>query len=296
MNIIKFIITSLFVLSFSLNAKESSIVKHVIFIGIDGLGSHNLRHPSLKGQTPHIDLLKSRSLWSENAQIDERNFSGPNWGAMQTGSSSEVHGIKTNNCENGNKIPTIFDQIKENNNSLKTAIVYEWKPVTCYAIRDDAFDKKRRSIISSSRVGKNAARLIRWHRPNFLFIDFDKVDFAGHRHNGNSKQYVKAVKRIDKEVGRILRAVQKAGIENDTAIILSADHGHDFTGGRHSSNKHPVPLYINLPGSKGLNIDKFSYTVRNAHVAPIVAHLLGIPSSIEWEYNWEFELYKHLLN
>ncbi len=291
----KIFFCALLILANTINAKEHSLIKHVIFIGVDGLGSHNLRHETMLGQTPHIDQLKAQSLWSEKAQIDERNFSGPNWGAMQTGSSSAVHGIVTNKCENGNKVPTIFDQIKEHNSSMKTAIIYEWKPVTCYALRDDAFDKKRRSIISSSRVGKNAARVIRLYKPNFVFIDFDKVDHAGHQHNGNSKKYIKAVKKVDKEIGRILKAIKKAGIENETAVIFSADHGHDFSGGRHSSNKHPVPLYIKLPKTKVLNLDKFNYTLRNAHVAPIVAYLLGVPASPEWEYNLEFESYQHLL-
>ncbi|MCP2287864.1 Type I phosphodiesterase / nucleotide pyrophosphatase [Nocardia amikacinitolerans] len=43
--------------------------------------------------------------------------------------------------------------------------------------------------------------------PGFLFVHLDRVDFAGHRHGAASKAFLDAITRVDREVGRIVAAV-----------------------------------------------------------------------------------------
>jgi len=85
--------------------------------------------------------------------------------------------------------------------------------------------------------------------------------------------YAGEVELLDKSVGRILRQIVDCGIDDDTAIVFTTDHGialgeHNRTG---KSNIHPtdqrawlmfeelahIPLIIRLPGGRPRKIRQF---------------------------------------
>ena len=85
--------------------------------------------------------------------------------------------------------------------------------------------------------------------------------------------YAGEVELLDKSVGRILRQIADCGIDDDTAVVFTTDHGialgeHDRTG---KSNIHPrdqrnwlmyeelahIPLIVRLPGQRPRRLRQF---------------------------------------
>lgn len=88
--------------------------------------------------------------------------------------------------------------------------------------------------------------LMRWNTAHLTWPDWQKVIAA----------YWGYCSFLDAQVGRILQALERLGVAENTAIIFSADHG-DMLGGHRLFNKgfnmydedHHIPLLIRWPGT-----------------------------------------------
>ena len=82
---------------------------------------------------------------------------------------------------------------------------------------------------------------------DFLLINIDGADEAGH--DGNLKEKLNFISKVDKVVGRILEI-------NNTSLILTADHSTPISAMDHTGD--PVPLVINGPDVLVDRVDKFN--------------------------------------
>jgi len=267
-------------------AKINTPLDKVIIIGIDGLGSRNLKSRSLRGKTPNIKRLREMSAWTHSATIDRENFSGPNWAGIFTGSGSKVTGVNSNKCVKS-KVPTIFDLIKSRRKDLKIDFIYEeWTPVTCYAQDTKNYDTLTR-FTDPETITDKAVEIINTKNFNLINLYYVEVDESGHRTVGNSKEYNAEVIKVDKAIGRILDSLKNNDLLSSTLIIMVSDHGHFRVVNGHSTRLHKVPLYISGPGvvrGKMRNGILKHKVLRNLHVAPIIAHFLGLSTPTSWEY------------
>ncbi len=100
--------------------------------------------------------------------------------------------------------------------------------------------------------------------------------------------YDTAIRYVDDRVGRIVATLKEAGVYEDTAIIVSADHGESFgelglyaEHGTADLSTCRVPLIVKWPGMKGgLVNDGFHY---NLDLAPTLMDLLGEKPSPIWD-------------
>jgi predicted AlkP superfamily pyrophosphatase or phosphodiesterase len=63
------------------------------------------------------------------------------------------------------------------------------------------------------------------HRPTFLTLYFSTIDSAGHDHGPESPELVAAIHEIDREIARLVAAVEGAGLSGRTNFVLVSDHG-----------------------------------------------------------------------
>ncbi|MFW5828649.1 MAG: sulfatase [Planctomycetota bacterium] len=93
------------------------------------------------------------------------------------------------------------------------------------------------------------------------------------------------VHQIDRAVGRILDALQKAGIEQDTLVVFTSDHG-DFLGDFGCYRKTclnarqllHVPLILRLPGVDTVHLaEQCRRPTSNTDILPTLAAAAGIP-------------------
>jgi predicted AlkP superfamily pyrophosphatase or phosphodiesterase len=70
-----------------------------------------------------------------------------------------------------------------------------------------------------------ACEIIRNRMPRFLALHLNNVDAAHHRYGPRSSPGYAAVALNDANVGRVLRALDVAGVRDKTAVFIVADHG-----------------------------------------------------------------------
>lgn len=99
--------------------------------------------------------------------------------------------------------------------------------------------------------------------------------------------YDSEVAFTDSVIGRVLESIERSGMANSTAIVLTADHGEAF--GEHGTTKHGstlheeevrVPLILHLPSVEARTID----SPRSAlDIAPTIAQLLDVAIPGSWQ-------------
>ena len=102
--------------------------------------------------------------------------------------------------------------------------------------------------------------------------------------------YDGCTRQFDDCVAKILAALARHQLEDNTIVIITSDHGDDlyengvtlghgltFNGANHANR---VPMIVHLPGATPRVI---SEAVRLVDVAPTIADLVGIPHAPDWE-------------
>lgn len=70
-----------------------------------------------------------------------------------------------------------------------------------------------------------AAVILERYKPNLLMVHLVEADGAQHQYGPGSPEAIGALARVDAAVGAIVRSVEAAGIANETAIVVTGDHG-----------------------------------------------------------------------
>jgi choline-sulfatase len=100
--------------------------------------------------------------------------------------------------------------------------------------------------------------------------------------------YDTGVRYVDDQIGRIVAFLKESGVYEDTAIIISADHGENLGElgiyGEHGTADDTtcrVPLIIKYPGGAGgVKNTRFHY---NLDLVPTLMELLGGPQKAIWD-------------
>lgn len=95
-----------------------------------------------------------------------------------------------------------------------------------------------------------------------------------------TREYFAAITGLDEQFGRLLEAVERLGLAEDTLIVLSADHG-DMMGSHGLMAKHVwyeesigIPLVV---GGAGMQAGRCGQVLGSADLAPTLLELLGLP-------------------
>ncbi|WP_202915845.1 alkaline phosphatase family protein [Pontibacter pamirensis] len=80
-------------------------------------------------------------------------------------------------------------------------------------------------MITDENGSRMAAYLIKKHKPNLLTLHLYCVDHAAHGEGRYGEHVSAAVATADRAIGNIMEAIDKAGIKDSTAIIITGDHG-----------------------------------------------------------------------
>ena len=260
-------------------------VKHVILIGVDGLGAYAFP----KADAPAMKMMMENGAWSLHARSVLPSSSADNWASMIMGAGPELHGF----TEWGSKVPelpsrdttqyglfpTIFYLTKTQRPQLKTAVIYSWGGIGYL------FEKKcvsfEKHIPSDSTTAVEAALYIKQEKPNLLFVHFSDVDGVGHNIGHDIPEYYKQVTTMDGYVKQILDAIKKAGIMDETVVMLSSDHGGINKGhGGKTLMEVEIPwiVYGNAVKQKG----EVKQSIVTYDTGATIAYLLGLKQPQLW--------------
>ena len=89
-----------------------------------------------------------------------------------------------------------------------------------------SFDFPERAYHADELCFSTMEYLIRRHQPEFMLTHIIAIDNIRHRFGVYSKQLHDAYAYLDEGMGRVLQALRDAGLEDETIIAVTADHGH----------------------------------------------------------------------
>jgi len=80
-------------------------------------------------------------------------------------------------------------------------------------------------LTMDENIARIGSYLIRMYKPNFTAIHFVCVDHNEHAEGRDGPAVRRAIASADRGVGKIIEALQMAGIMDSTTIIITGDHG-----------------------------------------------------------------------
>lgn len=214
--------------------------KHVLVIGIDGARSDSVQ----AAKVPNLRKLIAEGTvcWRAfsgghiGTPTEQRLVSGPSWASILTGVWVDKHHVLKNYFEDANlkeyvdgkKVgyPPFFTRIKEKCPDAYQASIVNWNRINEHLVFDvDLKDKGNDLEVAQ----KCAALLAGDKNPTAIFLQFDEVDGAGHRHSygPDSPGYMAAIEKVDGEIGIVIDAMRKRpNFDNeDWLVLVTADHG-----------------------------------------------------------------------
>lgn len=273
-----------------------TIYKHVVVIGVDGIGNFNA-----KTDTPNIDRIFENGAVTFDGLSMDPTISAENWGAMLLGAEPIVHGL-TNSVLNQHDhkselLPSLFKRIKTHIPDAKLGSYCNWTPINNGLIEKDLCVEKYTNG-NDAELTTEVVKYIK-NKPTFLFIHFDEGDGAGHRNGYGSKEHLEKITYEDEQIGRVFKAYEDVGIIDDTLFIVISDHGgYERSHGGYSDTEK----YIFF-GARGKSIKKSTVGyMRTVDLYAIVLYAFGIeipeynikgfcsqiPYGVFEEYNGEY--------
>ncbi len=264
-----------------------AVDRHVVIIGIDGLGAANLRGMPLE----HIGRLIKEGASTLRARGVLPTVSSPNWASMIMGTSPEFHGVTSNEWKPrqpgisamataaSGRFPTIFGVARAARPASVIGIFHQWEGFA-ELVEPGVADVLEHQNTASA-TAERAAAFIRSRSPMLTFVHLDLVDLAGHEFGWDSEDYRRAARVADTLVGQLLAAVHDSGVEGETTVLVSADHGGaGYDHGGRTLRELEIPWIARGAGIvHGLVLKG---PVSTTDTAPTVAALLGLPAPIVW--------------
>jgi arylsulfatase A-like enzyme len=101
--------------------------------------------------------------------------------------------------------------------------------------------------------------------------------------------YDAAIAYVDDRIGQVLEVLDRQGVLDEAAVIISADHGdslgeHGIYGDHVNADEciHRVPMVIKWPGVATAGSDSDAMRL-NIDFAPTLCDLLGVPTPEDWD-------------
>lgn len=211
-----------------LNAQIKA-VKHVILIGVDGMGANYLPDADI----PTMTMMMHNGSYTLHARCVSPSSSADNWAAMTMGASPELTGytewnsktpeIPSRVTDQYQMFPSIFTLLREQKPQSEIGVVYEWGGIE--SLFPKAAVNKEAHCEGDSLTAQTAIQYIKESKPTFLFIHFSSVDGAGHSIGWGTPAYYQAIHETDTRIQAILQSIEDAGISDQTIVLVTADHG-----------------------------------------------------------------------
>lgn len=242
----------------------SQLASRTVVVIIDGLRLDASRRMST------LQALRERGA-DIVARTDEPSLSYPDWTAILSGATHDVHGVVTNWHEGAAQAETLLDVAERTDTPF--VVVGPSDIATLYPVVEKAqatyFRQWDEKYMAAEYVDATID-LTRELDPRFVLLHIPDIDEAGHDHGGDSDEYRSTVARVDDDLRRLVEALQG----EETAFVLVSDHGHIDTGGHGGWEKEVVSTPVVFAGA-GIAITEGS--ARQVDVASTVALIAGLP-------------------
>jgi len=266
---------------------EAQKVKHVVLIGVDGLGANYIS----KEKMPALASLMATGSYSLHARSVLPSSSADNWASMFMGASPELHGytewnsktpeIPSRELDQYGLFPSIYTLLHEQKPKADIGVFYDWAGIG-YLFPKQAVTKYVMSNSSTDEdIVQQATTYLKSNKPSLLLVYMSDPDGVGHSIGWGTPAYLQQESKTDQNIAKILAAIQDAGISDSTVVILSADHGGLNKGhGGKTLKEMEIPWVIAGSGIKhGYEIKD---SIMTYDTAATIAYLLKLKTPQVW--------------
>jgi hypothetical protein len=277
----------------------------VLAISVDALNPSALTRLGHAG-LPHLWRLVDEGAATLNARTQyEQTATLPNHTSMVTGRRiarrAGGHGVTWNDDRPhatvqraaGEPVGSVFGQVHAAGGS-SALFSTKTKFRTFTRSWPAAIDRTVIEVSKDAALVRGAGADLVAHHRALTFVHLGVADAAGHRHGFMSPAYLRAVRRADVLVGRLLATLRTHHLD-DVVVVLTADHGG--VGRSHYDvdqlGDYRIPFAVWGPGVEHGDLYDMNPTyrdpgrtrprpvgrqpVRNGDLANLVTDLLGLP-------------------
>jgi len=265
-------------------------VKHVVLVGVDGLGAQWIPWDKM----PVLTSLKNEGLYAVGRDSYPTS-SGINWATCMMGTVVEIHGYRNWNSRKPDIPafevtdkgipPCIFHEIRRQDPSAYTASLYNWDGIGfVHATNEVDFVKYFATGTIEQKdddTMDTALKLIREKRPKLTYVYQHLPDCYGHKCGWGSPEFTNACVNVDRNLGKLVKCLKDCGLRDDTLVVLVADHGGE--GKKHGMaqlNCFEIPFLVSGPAVR--NGYRLREPVLLADTAPTIADILGYEVPETW--------------
>ena len=299
-------------------------ITRVLVISVDGLNPEAITRLGATG-APTFHLLMSQGAWTFNARTEvEQTVTLPNHTSMLTSRRIDKrfggHGVtwdddrlrpRTVQAAAGHPVASVFSRLEGAGRS--TAMFATKTKFSLYPRSWPAID--RSLILADQReLRRQAGGDLSDHMRAFTFVHFSAPDLAGHASGWLSPAYLTAVRKTDRQIGRLFSVLFRDPEQREhTLLVVTSDHGGQGTS--HSTASayadYRIPFLV-MGGGVPAGVDLYSLNptyadpgttrpgyaaplqpIRNGDVGNLVLDALGygpIPGS-ELDYAQDLEVF-----
>lgn len=253
----------------------------VIVVSVDGLRPDAIESAGAR----NLQRLMEEGAHSANARTVLPSRTLPSHTSMLTGVDVPTHGIHWNDDRTSERgvvrVPTIFELATER--GLRTAAVFG-KAKLRHLIRPGSLDwvsaPRGAEVRLTGEVVSEAVDVIRYHRPDLLFVHISDPDLAGHGFGWMSIGYRFAVRRADAGVERVRQAALRA-YGDRFVLIVTSDHGGEGRG--HGTESAADRQIAWIAWGAGVVQGTIERPIQTFDTAATALWLLGVPLPDEME-------------
>ncbi len=269
--------------------KTFGTYEHVCIIGCDGMGTFHRNT-----DTPNIDKLFEKGATNFTTLAAKPSISAQGWASVLTGAIPETHRLTNYDMHPIPELPTIFRLVKDAYPDAETAAYSAWSPIplkiispeggmTSYAVGPDFEPEDRKNdnefwIEVDEIICEKTLKYLSAHNPKLLFMHFGCTDTFGHRCGYGSSEQLRAIRRLDVCIEKIVDTYKEKGIFEKTLFIVTADHGGTWSaknvgshGGWTDEEKY---VFLGVAGKNVAHGEIGKSCIRD--IPAIVLHALGI--------------------
>lgn len=268
---------------------SSPKAKHVVYIGLDGWGSYSME----KADMPTTRSLMEQGCYTLKKRTVLPSSSAVNWASMFMGAGPELHGytewgsrtpeLPSRVIVKNNIFPTIFQLYRDACPDAEIGVLSEWAGIqylvdtlsaNYHAVAPD-YNKYPEALCEMSE------KYIKEKKPSLVAICFDNPDHVGHQIGHDTPEYYSKLKELDGYIERIVKAVEEAGMTDNTIFIITSDHGGIKKGhGGKTMQEMETPFII-----AGKNIrqgEEFQESMVQYDVAATIAYIFRLKQPQVW--------------
>jgi len=276
--------------------------RNLLIISIDTLRADHLGLYGYERPTsPQLDAFARQAVVFDSAQA-QSSWTLPSFASMMTSLYSATHACLNFDSQLDGSFVTLAEVLR--GTDFHTAAVASHVFLgrrhglhQGFSEFDDELvlelNESHAAITSPTVTDKGIAQLERRAAADerfFLWLHYFDPHELYKLHEGISEQfgieedvdrYDGEIAFTDREVGRLLNAVDRLGLSEDTVVVVVADHGEQFMdhgNQRHGRDLHRetvrVPLVVRTPGYEPRRV---APTVRMVDLMPTLLELLDVP-------------------